>query len=96
MYRAIALFAMQRGYIAAEYFDKESLINSLPTIRFNSDTIQLGFAEMYLNDTNVEKEIRTIEVSSFVSKVATITEVRKLVEQQNGEMIKELSWMVEI
>jgi cytidylate kinase len=37
---------------------------------------------MYLNDTNVEKEIRTIEVSSFVSK-ATITEVRaKLVEQQ--------------
>jgi cytidylate kinase len=32
MYRAIALFAMQRGYIA-EYFDKESLINSLPTIR---------------------------------------------------------------
>jgi cytidylate kinase len=35
---------------------------------------------MYLNDTNVEKEIRTIEVSSFVSKVATITEVRKLVE----------------
>jgi cytidylate kinase len=38
---------------------------------------------MYLNDTNVEKEIRTIEVSSFVSKVATITEVRaKLVEQK--------------
>jgi cytidylate kinase len=53
---------------------------------------------MYLNDTNVEKEIRTIEVSSFVSKVATITEVRaKLVEQQRKwEMIKELSWMVEI
>jgi hypothetical protein len=25
--------------IAAEYFDKESLINSLPTIRINSDTI---------------------------------------------------------
>jgi cytidylate kinase len=69
----------------AEYFDKESLI-SLPTIRINSDTIELGFAEMYLNDTNVEKEIRTIEVSSFVSKVATITEVRaKLVEQGNGK-----------
>jgi cytidylate kinase len=42
---------------------------------------------MYLNDTNVEKEIRTIEVSSFVSKVATITEVRaKLVEHKgNGK-----------
>jgi cytidylate kinase len=32
MYRAIALFDAKR-YIAAEYFDKESLINSLPTIR---------------------------------------------------------------
>jgi cytidylate kinase len=31
----------------------------------------------------MSKKIRTIEVSSFVSKVATITEVRaKLVEQQ--------------
>jgi cytidylate kinase len=53
----------------------------------------LGFAEMYLNDTNVEK-FRTIEVSSFVSKVATITEVRaKLVEQQKKWENKELSWM---
>jgi cytidylate kinase len=46
----------------------------------------------------MSKKIRTIEVSSFVSKVATITEVRaKLVEQQRKwEMIKELSWMVDI
>jgi cytidylate kinase len=35
--------------------------------------------------TRVEKEIRTIEVSSFVSKVAEISEVRaKLVEQTKG------------
>ena len=55
MYRAVAYFAMQNGYINAASFDKESLINSLPFIRlefkFNS---ALGFAEMYLNDTNVE------------------------------------------
>jgi cytidylate kinase len=42
----------------------------LSTIRlefkFNS---ALGFGEMYLNDENVEKQIRTIEVSSFVSKI---------------------------
>lgn len=84
MYRAIALFAMQNGYIAAENFDKESLINSLDKIRLQFRyNPALGFAEMYLNDVNVEKEIRTIEVSSFVSKVATISEVRaKLVEQQ--------------
>jgi cytidylate kinase len=38
---------------------------------------------MYLNGVNVETEIRTIEVSSFVSKVAEVSEVRaKLVEQQ--------------
>jgi cytidylate kinase len=84
MYRAIAFFSMEHGYINADFFDKESLINSLPSIRlqfqFNAD---LGFAEMYLNDENVEKQIRTIEVSNFVSKVAEIPEVRtKLVEQQ--------------
>ena len=84
MYRAVALFAMQNGYIGEAFFDKQSLINSLPYIKlvfkFNPD---LGFAEMYLNDVNVEKEIRTIEVSNYVSKVAEIPEVRsKLVEQQ--------------
>lgn len=84
MYRAIALFAMQNGYISKEFLDKESLVNSLPSIKlhfqFNAD---IGFAEMYLNGLNVEKEIRTIEVSSFVSKIAEISEVRaKLVEQQ--------------
>lgn len=84
MYRAITLFSMQMGYISNEYFDKESLLNSLPKItlhfEFNTD---LGFAEMYLNGANVEKEIRTLEVSNFVSKIAEVSEVRsKLVEQQ--------------
>ena len=84
MYRAVTFFAMKNGYINAESFDKETLVNSLPNIKlqfkFNAD---LGFAEMYLNDVNVETEIRTIEVSSFVSKVAEVSEVRtKLVEQQ--------------
>lgn len=84
MYRAIAFFSMQNNYIKADFLDKEGLINHLSTIRlefrFNPD---LGFAEMYLNDVNVEKQIRTIEVSNFVSKVAEIPEVRtKLVQQQ--------------
>lgn len=84
MYRAVALFAMQKGYISSSNFDKQALINDIPNIKlhfeFNTD---LGFAEMFLNDVNVEKEIRTIEVSSFVSKVAEVSEVRsKLVEQQ--------------
>jgi cytidylate kinase len=84
MYRAITLFAMQSGFINTENFDKESLTNSLTSIRLQFKYSQeLNFAEMYLNNINVEKEIRTIEVSGFVSKVAEITEVRaKLVEQQ--------------
>ena len=84
MYRAVAYFAMQKRFIKKDFFDKKSLIESLPNIKlvfkFNVD---LGFAEMYLNAVNVEKEIRTIEVSNFVSLIAEISEVRsKLVEQQ--------------
>lgn len=90
MYRAVTFFAMQNGYITTDYFDKQTLINSLPFIKlhfaFNEN---LGFAEMYLNDVNVENEIRTLEVSNFVSLVAEVSEVRsKLVEQQQ-EMGKE-------
>ncbi|KIA96820.1 cytidylate kinase [Flavobacterium sp. KMS] len=84
MYRAVALYAMKNGYINSDSFDKEKLVASLPSIQlvfqFNAD---LGFGEMFLNGENVEKEIRTIEVSSFVSKVAEVSQVRsKLVEQQ--------------
>jgi CMP/dCMP kinase len=84
MYRAVSLFAMQNNYISTAHFNKQQLIDNLPFINlefiFNSE---LGFAEMYLNTINVEKEIRTLEVSGFVSHIAEISEVRaKLVEQQ--------------
>lgn len=84
MYRAVSYFAMQNDLIGSDFFKKEALIEALPQIKlefkYNSD---LGFAEMYLNGESVEKQIRTIEVSNFVSQVAAISEVRtKLVEQQ--------------
>lgn len=84
MYRAVTFFAMQNGYITSDYFDKQTLINSLPSIKLHFEfNPELGFAEIYLNDVNVEKEIRTLEVSNFVSLVAEVSEVRaKLVEQQ--------------
>lgn len=84
MYRAVTLFAMQNGYINPDTFDKQSLINNLSFIKLNFEfNANVGFAEMYLNGVNVENEIRTIEVSNFVSKVAEVSEVRsKLVEQQ--------------
>lgn len=84
MYRAITLFAMQHGYISDDFFDKSALVLGLDAIRlefrFNQD---LGFSEMFLNGENVETAIRTIAVSSFVSRIAEVSEVRiKLVEQQ--------------
>jgi CMP/dCMP kinase len=84
MYRAITFFAMQNGYINSDAFDKQTLINSLPSIQLHFEfSAELGFAEMFLNNVNVEKEIRTLNVSNFVSKIAEVSEVRaKLVEQQ--------------
>jgi cytidylate kinase len=84
MYRAVTFFAMKQGYINTDSFDSITLIASLPAIRLHFEfNAELGFAEVFLNDVNVETEIRTIEVSRFVSKVAEVSQVRaKLVEQQ--------------
>ncbi|MGC1204160.1 MAG: (d)CMP kinase [Flavobacteriaceae bacterium] len=84
MYRAITFYAMQHGFINKDDFNKEVLIYHLPKIKINFKFNEaLGFAEVYLNDKNIEKQIRTLEVSSFVSKVAAVSEVRsKLVEKQ--------------
>ena len=84
MYRAVTWYAMKNGFISKNKFDIEGLISMLNdiSISFKFNKIQ-GFAEVYLNGINVEEQIRTLEVSSFVSKVAAISEVRqKLVEQQ--------------
>jgi cytidylate kinase len=78
MYRAVTLYAMRNGFVTEYKSDIDGLVNSLPDINLNfvySDSV--GFAEMYLNEENVEREIRTMEVSKLVSKVATIEEVRK-------------------
>ncbi len=78
MYRAVTLYAMRNGFVTEDKSDIDGLVNSLPDINLNfvySDSV--GFAEMYLNEENVEREIRTMEVSKLVSKVATIEEVRK-------------------
>ena len=84
MYRAVTYFALDEKLIGDGFFYSEDLIARLNeihiTFKFNE---ALGFAEVYLNDKNIEKDIRTLEVSRFVSVVSTISEVRqKLVEQQ--------------
>jgi cytidylate kinase len=78
MYRAIALYAMENNLINEENIDEASLVSNLEKIDikfiFNSN---LGFSEIYLNGRNVENEIRRIDVSNKVSKIAAISAVRK-------------------
>jgi cytidylate kinase len=87
MYRAVTLFAMQNKLIATDFMDQASLIARLKDItlsfQFNSN---VGFAEMFLNNVNVEKEIRTLDVSQLVSKIATISEVRKKLVSEQQQM----------
>ena len=89
MYRAVTLYAMQNDIIDKNSFDKQQLINDLNLIQLSfTFNPALGFAEVYLNGVNVEKEIRSIEVSKLVSKVSEISEVRKklvLEQQQMGK-----------
>ncbi|MAZ73430.1 MAG: cytidylate kinase [Flavobacteriaceae bacterium] len=84
MYRAVTLFAMQNDMIIEEKVNTSKLIAALPAIQleFKKNTSN-GKAEIFLNGKNVEKDIRHLHVSEYVSPVATISEVRrKLVEQQ--------------
>ena len=77
MYRAVTLYAMRQNFINNNQFDVYGLVGNLDKIevsfKFNS---KLGYAEVYLNGENVEKEIRTLKVSSFVSKIAAVPEIR--------------------
>ena len=85
MYRAVTLFAMRNDFIGdGNQEDISTLVSSLPKIQLSfTFNVTLGFAEMYLNGENVEKEIRSLEVSRYVSRVAEIKEVRsKLVDMQ--------------
>jgi len=84
MYRVTTLYALKNGFISETHFNVNDFVLELHKIsisfKFNR---ALQFAEVYLNGKNVEKEIRTMHVSSFVSKIAAVPEVRyRLVKQQ--------------
>ncbi len=84
MYRSVTLAAMQAGVINNGKIDRKKLTPLLKSVKisfqFNEKT---GNGDVILNGKNVEKEIRSLEVSKNVSNIAAITAVRqKLVEQQ--------------
>ncbi len=84
MYRAVTLYALQHDFIDENDFRVNDFVLELDNIKVSFKFNEaLGFSEMYLNGVNVEKEIRTLEVSSYVSKVSAVPEVRyQLVKQQ--------------
>ena len=78
MYRAMTLFAMNKNWISEGHLDKEKLLTSLDSVSLSFElNPTIGYAEIFLNGVNVENQIRTIQVSNLVSKIAAISQVRK-------------------
>lgn len=91
MYRSVTLFAMRNSLFdedgsikTDELKDRMGEINI--SFRLNSET---GRPDTYLNGELVEKEIRTMEVSSNVSKIAALPFVREALVAQQQAMGKE-------
>lgn len=91
MYRAVTLFALRNGMIAADgTVDERKLTEALPEIRisFSSPDPSTGASHTLLNGEDVENEIRGMEVSGHVSPVSAIPAVRHrltAMQQELGE-----------
>ena len=78
MYRCVTLYAIQNNWLNASRFDKESLIESLPNIHLKfALNEKTNDQTIFLNGVSVENEIRSMEVSNAVSRVAAVPEIRK-------------------
>lgn len=85
MYRAMALYALQHGFIRNNgEVDTSGLEKALELVLINFKyNFETGTNETFLNGQNVEREIRTLQVSNHVSKISDIKPVRtKLVKLQ--------------
>lgn len=84
MYRAVTFYCLKRTLVGTWGINVGSIISELNEINidfiYNPD---IGEYETFLNSENIEKEIRGMEVSAYVSKVSQIYEVRsRMVELQ--------------
>ena len=80
LYRAITLYAMEHDMVLVDgSIDTRSLVAALPGIDIHFEYAPEG-SRTFIGNRCVEKEIRTIEVSSHVSPVAVIPEVRDFVD----------------
>ncbi|KGF35803.1 (d)CMP kinase [Hoylesella buccalis] len=88
MYRTVTLYALRHQLFEADgEVDAASLQRDMPDIRisfqFNKQT---GKPDTYLNDELVEQEIRTMQVSERVSKIAALPFVRTALVAQQQRM----------
>lgn len=87
MYRAVTLYSIENDIFRGEQIDTEKLRSQIENIHIsfllNPET---GRPDTYLNGVNVENKIRTMEVSSRVSPIATLDFVRKAMVAQQQEM----------
>ena len=84
MYRAVTLFCMRKNYISKTGINIQAILSELQDIHidfvYNPD---INEYETFLNSENVEREIRGLEVTSYVSRISQIHEVRaRMVELQ--------------
>jgi cytidylate kinase len=81
MYRAVTLYALEHDLL-----EPEKLLGKLASIELHFDLNPENHkSEIHLNGKNVEKQIRSLEVSRKVSEISAIAEVRhKLVELQRS------------
>lgn len=89
MYRAVTLYSLENDIFQGSQIDTEKLRNQIKNIhisfRLNEET---GRPDTYLNGTNVENKIRTMEVSSRVSPIAAVDFVREAMVAQQQAMGK--------
>ncbi len=86
MYRAVTLYAMRNGMIAPDgTVDIPALVAALPQIAISFEKTLAGQHTM-LNGEDVEQQIRTMEVSSHVSPVSAIKEVRQALVKMQQEL----------
>lgn len=90
MYRAVALYCMQNRLIKGEEIDTEALRRNMKDIHitFEADPTTKN-SITYLNGVNVEHEIRSFEVSKFVSRIAALDFVRSEMVEQQRQMGKQ-------
>lgn len=88
MYRSVTLYALRHNLFGADGgVDVENLKSAMNDIhisfKFNENT---GRPDCYLNGELVEKEIRSLEVSSHVSPIAAVPFVREALVAQQQKM----------